>query len=43
MAYFMNKYYDEDKIYRYLDELCWRPVSKHKCDYDDKHYIDMFT
>ena len=22
MAYFMNKYYDEDKIYRYLDELC---------------------
>ena len=23
MAYFMNKYYDEDKIYRYLDELCW--------------------
>ena len=27
MAYFMNKYYDEDKIYRYLDELCWKPDS----------------
>ena len=25
MTYFMNKYYNEDKIYRYLDELCWRP------------------
>ncbi len=25
MAYFMNKYYNEEKIYRYLDELCWRP------------------
>lgn len=25
MAYFMNKFYDEDKIYRFLDELCWRP------------------
>lgn len=25
MAYFMNKYYNEDKIYRYLDELYWRP------------------
>ncbi len=28
MAYFMNKYYDEDKIYRFLDELCWRPEAK---------------
>ena len=25
MAYFMNKFYDKDKIYRFLDELCWRP------------------
>ena len=30
MAYFMNKYYDEDRIYRYLDELCHRPVAVRK-------------
>ena len=30
MAYFMNKYYDEDKIYRYLDELYWRPGAGRK-------------
>lgn len=44
MAYFMNKYYDEDKIYRYLDELCWRPESKCESDtYDDKHDVEQIT
>lgn len=41
MAYFMNKYYDEDKIYRYLDELCWRPGRRHKGNYDVKHDIEQ--
>ena len=44
MAYFMNKYYDEDKIYRYLDELCWRPKSKCESDtYDVKHDVEQIT
>lgn len=43
MAYFMNKYYDEDKIYRYLDELCWRPGRRHKGNYDVKHDIEQVT
>lgn len=43
MAYFMNKYYDEDKIYRYLDELCCRHGSKHKGNYDVKHDIEQVT
>lgn len=45
MAYFMNKYYDEDKIYRYLDELCWRPEGKKKTGkkYDVKHDIEQVT
>lgn len=44
MAYFMNKYYDEDKIYRYLDELCWRPESKSEPDtYDVKHDVEQIT
>ena len=30
MAYFMNMYYDEDRIYRYLDELCHRPGAVRK-------------
>lgn len=30
MAYFMNIYYDEDRIYRYLDELCHRPGAGRK-------------
>lgn len=44
MAYFMNKYYDEDRIYRYLDELCWRPETK--CGpntYDVKHEVEKIT
>jgi len=43
MAYFMNRYYDEDKIYRYLDELCWKPGSKHKSEYDVKHDVEHVT
>ena len=44
MAYFMNKYYDEDKIYRYLDELCWRPEAKGKSNaYDVKHEVEQGT
>lgn len=44
MAYFMNKYYDEDKIYRYLDELCWRPESKcEPATYDVKHDVEQIT
>lgn len=44
MAYFMNRYYDEDKIYRFLDELCWRPESKHrKASYDIKHDVEQVT
>ncbi len=30
LAYFMNRYYDEDKIYRFLDNLCWRPERRRK-------------
>jgi len=43
MAYFMNKYYDEDKIYRFLDELCWRPEDKRKGRYDVKHDVEQVT
>ena len=44
MAYFMNKFYDEDKIYRYLDELCWRPGTKGKAKtYDVKHDVEQVT
>ncbi|MCQ2148239.1 MAG: IS1634 family transposase [Bacteroidales bacterium] len=35
MAYFMNRFYDEDKVYRFLDNLCWRPeetVRKSRAD-----------
>ena len=44
MAYFMNKFYDEDKIYRFLDELCWRPEAKRKKgSYDVKHDVEQVT
>jgi len=44
MAYFMNKYYDEDKIYRYLDELCCRPETKREAKtYDVKHDVEQVT
>ena len=46
MAYFMNKYYDEDRIYRYLDELCIRPGTKDKSGkdaYDVKHDVEKVT
>jgi hypothetical protein len=46
LAYFMNCYYDEDKIYRFLDELCWRPERKEKekgqC-LDVKHDVEQVT
>lgn len=48
LAYFMNRYYDEDKIYRFLDELCWRPERKEKekgrgkC-LDVKHDVEQIT
>lgn len=44
MAYFMNRYYDEDRIYRYLDELCWRPEAKRKAGaHDVKHEVERVT
>lgn len=44
MACFMNKYYDEEKIYRYLDELCWRPEAKGKSKaYDVRHDVEQVT
>lgn len=44
MAYFMNKYYDEDKIYRYLDELCWRSEAKGKSKaYNVKYEVEQVT
>lgn len=43
MAYFMNKFYDEDKIYRFLDELCWRPGRSNKGVYDVKHDVEQVT
>ena len=44
MAYFMNKYYDEDKIYRFLDELCWKPGAKRKAgSFDVKHEVEQVT
>ena len=44
MAYFMNKFYNEDKIYRFLDELCWRPETKRKkTAYDVKHDVEQVT
>lgn len=35
LAYFMNRYYNEDKIYRFLDNLCWRPERRQKENGDD--------
>ena len=44
MAYFMNKFYDEDKVYRFLDELCWRPGEQRKGRaYDVKHDVEDIT
>ena len=44
MAYFMNMYYDEDRIYRYLDELCHRPGAGRKAGaYDVKHDVERVT
>ncbi len=38
LAYFMNRYYDEDKIYRFLDDLCWRPERKQNENGNDVKY-----
>lgn len=44
MAYFMNMYYDEDRIYRYLDELCHRPGAVRKAGaYDVKRDVERVT
>ena len=44
MAYFMNKYYDEDRVYRYLDELCHRPGVVRKAGaYDVKRDVERVT
>lgn len=44
MAYFMNKFYDENKVYRFLDELCWRPEAKRKAgSHDVKHEVERVT
>ena len=44
LAYFMNRYYNEDKIYRFLDNLCWRPERRRKENGDDvKHEVEQVT
>ena len=44
LAYFMNCYYNEDKIYRFLDNLCWRPERKQKEKGNDvKHEVERVT
>ena len=44
MAHFMNKYYDEDRVYRYLDELCRRPGAGRGAEaYDVKHDVERVT
>lgn len=44
MAYFMNRYYGEDKVYRFLDELCWRPDAKRpESSHDVKHDVEQVT
>lgn len=44
LAYFMNRYYNEDKIYRFLDNLCWRPERRQKENGDDvKHEVEQVT
>ncbi len=44
LAYFMNRYYDEDKIYRFLDNLCWRPQRKQNENGNDvKYAVEQVT
>lgn len=44
MAYFMNKYYAEDKVYRFLDDLCWRSEdTKRRASHDIKHEVEKVT
>ena len=44
LAYFMNRYYNEDKIYRFLDDLCWRSERRQKEKGNDvKHEVEQVT
>lgn len=44
MAYFKNKYYDEDEIYRYLDEFCWRlGAGRQAGAYDANRDMELVT
>ncbi len=41
---FMNRYYDEDRIYRFPDELCWRSDRCQKENGNDvKHDVERIT
>lgn len=44
LSYFMNKCYDENKIYRFLDNLCWRSEKKVSSSSPDiKHEVEQIT
>ncbi len=48
LSYFMNRNYGEDKIYRFLDNLCWRPERRKKeaekgGGDDVKHDVEQVT
>jgi len=44
MARFMHKYYDENRIYRFMDELCWRKdKGSHTGEADVKYQIEDIT
>ena len=43
MMRFMHKFYDESRIYRYLDELCWRKDKPGKGRADVKTQIEDIT
>jgi len=44
MSYFMHRTYSGDSIYRFLDELCWKPGVKSKGGtFDVKHDVEQVT
>jgi len=43
MMRFMHKFYDENRIYRYLDELCWRNGKSERPCPDVKTQIENIT
>lgn len=44
MSYFMNRSYSEDKVYRFLDNLCWRTKDGHKeGSHDVKYEVERIT